>query len=69
MTALYCAEYILGAKYLIEFIDSISAPFWDAWFVEIITVPVSTIILLAFLIVPAKENEDAPLPSSPLVTI
>ena len=49
--------------------DSISDPFWDAWFVMTETEPISIVALLAFLILPEKENEEAPLPSSPSVTI
>ena len=45
--------------------DSISEPFWDDWFVITETEPVS----LFGLILPANENEEAPLPSSPSVTM
>ena len=47
-----------------------SEPFWDDWFVVIDTTLLAVIgESLALLTLPAKENEDAPLPSLPSVTI
>ena len=68
VTALFWDAYILGAYFLIEFIDSISLPFWELALVVINDIELLTTLLLLSTILPLKLKEDTPFADSPLVT-
>ena len=69
MTALFCDEYNLGAKVLMELTDSISDPPDDVAFTVIDDTSPSNIASLFDSIVPVNVNVDAPLPFSPFEMI